>query len=217
MYNLTEAIVIGANLLKPFMPETSDAILAQLNASERDYDSLDKFGLYESGKSVTASPKILFSRKDIKEILTEVEKIREAQRLEYEREQAKLSGEVIEEEPKEEVIDAELMPLISYDDFAKLQLQVGKIVACEEVPKSKKLLKNTVQIGSRTVTILSGIKSAYSPAEMVGKKVTVLVNLEPKPIAGILSEGMLLCAEDADGNLSLLVPEKDFPAGACIS
>ncbi len=217
MYNLTEAIVIGANLLKPFMPETSDAILAQLNASERDYDSLDKFGLYESGKSVTDSPKILFSRKDIKEILTEVEKIREAQRLEYEREQAKLSGEVIEEEPKEEVIDAELMPLISYDDFAKLQLQVGKIVACEEVPKSKKLLKNTVQIGSRTVTILSGIKSAYSPAEMVGKKVTVLVNLEPKPIAGILSEGMLLCAEDADGNLSLLVPEKDFPAGACIS
>ncbi len=217
MYNLTEAIVIGANLLKPFMPETSDAILKQLNASERDYNSLDKFGLYESGKSVTDSPKILFSRKDIKEILVKVSKIQEAQRQEYEREMAKLAGKSEKEEPKEDVIDAELMPLISYDDFAKLQLQVGKIVACEEVPKSKKLLKNTVQIGSRTVTILSGIKSAYSPSEMVGKKVTVLVNLEPKPIAGIMSEGMLLCAEDANGDLSLLVPEKDFPAGAGIS
>jgi methionyl-tRNA synthetase len=208
MYNLTESICIGANLLIPYMPETAMKILDQLNASVRDYDDLDKYGLYESGAKVTDKPQILFARLDLKEVTAKVEEIQAAQRAEYERENG------ITSEDEEEVIDIEKKPEISYDDFAKLQFRVGRIIKCEEVPKSKKLLCSQVKIGSEVKQIVSGIKQHYSAEEMVGKKVLVLTNLKPATLAGVVSEGMLLCAEDAQGNLSLMVPEKDMPAGA---
>ncbi|MCR5256292.1 MAG: methionine--tRNA ligase [Acetatifactor sp.] len=213
MYNLTESIIIGANLLLPYMPDTAKAILEQLGVCERDYDDLDKFGLLENGVKVTDSPKILFARQDIKLIMEEVEKIREAQRAEYERE----NGIVPEAEKAEEVIDVEAKPEIKFDDFEKLQFRVGEIVKCEAVPKSKKLLCSQVKIGSTTKQIVSGIRSSYTPEEMVGKKVMVLVNLKPATLAGVVSEGMLLCAEDSEGKLALLTPEKDMPSGAEIS
>jgi methionyl-tRNA synthetase len=208
MYNLTESICIGANLLIPYMPETAMKILDQLNAPVRDYDDLDKYGLYESGAKVTDKPQILFARLDLKEVTAKVEEIQAAQRAEYERENG------ITSEDEEEVIDIEKKPEISYDDFAKLQFRVGRIIKCEEVPKSKKLLCSQVKIGSEVKQIVSGIKQHYSAEEMVGKKVLVLTNLKPATLAGVVSEGMLLCAEDAQGNLSLMVPEKDMPAGA---
>ena len=208
MYNLTESICIGANLLIPYMPETAMKILEQLNAPVRDYDDLDKYGLYESGAKVTDKPQILFARLDLKEVMAKVEEIQAAQRAEYERENG------ITSEDEEEVIDIEKKPEISYDDFSKLQFRVGKIIKCEEVAKSKKLLCSQVKIGSEVKQIVSGIKQHYSAEEMVGKKVLVLTNLKPATLAGVVSEGMLLCAEDAQGNLALMVPEKDMPAGA---
>ena len=208
MYNLTESIVIGANLLIPYMPETAGRILNQMNASERAYEDLNKYGLYSSGSSVTDKPQILFARQDINEVMVKVEAIQAAQRAEYERENG------IEAQPAEPVIDIEAKPEISYDDFAKLQFRVGKIIKCEEVPKSKKLLCSQVKIGSEVRQIVSGIKQHYSAEEMVGKKVLVLTNLKPATLAGVVSEGMLLCAEDADGNLALMTPEKDMPSGA---
>ncbi|MCR4866409.1 MAG: methionine--tRNA ligase [Lachnospiraceae bacterium] len=208
MYNLTESICIGANLLIPYMPETAMKILEQLNAPVRDYDDLDKYGLYESGAKVTDKPQILFARLDLKEVMAKVEEIQAAQRAEYERENG------IASEDEEEVIDIEKKPEISYDDFSKLQFRVGKIIKCEEVAKSKKLLCSQVKIGSEVKQIVSGIKQHYSAEEMVGKKVLVLTNLKPATLAGVVSEGMLLCAEDAQGNLALMVPEKDMPAGA---
>ncbi len=215
MYNLAESICIGANLLMPFMPETADKILMQLHGTERDFDLLNEFGLTAPGTRVTQEPKPLFARLDMNAVMAEVEKIREAQKAEYEKE----NGAVTEEggsntSEGEDVIDIEAKPEISYDDFAKLQLQVGEIIACEEVKKSKKLLCSKVKIGSEVRQILSGIKACYKPEEMVGKKVMVLVNLKPREIAGMMSEGMLLCAEDADGNLALMTPEKQMPAGA---
>ena len=208
MYNLTESICIGANLLIPYMPETAMKILEQLNAPVRDYDDLDKYGLYESGAKVTDKPQILFARLDPKEVMAKVEEIQAAQRAEYERENG------ITSEDEEEGIDIEKKPEISYDDFSKLQFRVGKIIKCEEVAKSKKLLCSQVKIGSEVKQIVSGIKQHYSAEEMVGKKVLVLTNLKPATLAGVVSEGMLLCAEDAQGNLALMVPEKDMPAGA---
>ena len=208
MYNLTESICIGTNLLIPFMPETAEKILQQLNAKERDFDDLDKYGLYESQTKVTDSPQILFARQDLKEVMAKVEEIQAAQRAEYERENGITSQE------EEEVIEIEKKPEISYDDFSKLQFRVGKIIKCEEVPKSKKLLCSQVKIGNEVKQIVSGIKQHYSAEEMVGKKVMVLTNLKPATLAGVVSEGMLLCAEDSEGNLALLVPEKDMPAGA---
>ena len=207
MYNLTESICIGANLLIPYMPDTAMKILEQLNAPVRDYDDLDKYGLYESGAKVTDKPQILFARLDLKEVMAKVEEIKAAQRAEYERENGITSED-------EEVIDIEKKPEISYDDFSKLQFRVGKIIKCEEVAKSKKLLCSQVKIGSEVKQIVSGIKQYYSAEEMVGKKVLVLTNLKPATLAGVVSEGMLLCAEDAQGNLALMVPEKDMPAGA---
>ena len=207
MYNLTEGIAIAANLLIPFMPECSAQILEQLNAPVRSYENLDKFGLYESGKSVTDKPYILFKRLDSAEVMEKVEAIRQAQIEEYNKE----NGIVAEDEA---VIDIEAKPEISYDDFAKLQFRVGKIIECAEVPKSKKLLCSQVKIGSEVKQIVSGIKQHYSAEEMVGKKVLVLTNLAPAVLAGVKSEGMLLCAEDEDGNLALMVPENDMPAGA---
>ena len=208
LYNLAEAITIGASLLESFMPETSAKILAQLNAAKRTLDQMDTFGLYPSGQKVTEKPEILFARLDIKEVMEKVEAMRAAQ--------AAAAGEAPAEAAAEEesVIDIEAKPEIEYEDFAKLQFQVGEIIACEAVKKSKKLLCSQVKIGSQVKQIVSGIKAHYSPEEMVGKKVMVVVNLKPAKLAGVLSEGMLLCAEDAEGNLSLMVPEKKMPAGA---
>ena len=210
MYNLVESICIGANLLKPFMPETADKILMQLRGTERDYDLLADYGLTYSGTRVTEKPEMLFARLDVNEIMTEVEKIREAQKAEYEKENG-ISSEVSEEES---VINIDAKPEITYDDFAKMQFQVGKVLECEEVKKSKKLLVSKVKIGSEIKQIVSGIKAFYKPEEMIGKSVMVLVNLKPATLAGIVSEGMLLCAEDAEGNLALMTPEKAMPSGA---
>ena len=185
LYNLIESIKAGARELEPYMPETSEKILAQLG----------------DGK-VTEKPEILFQRLDLEEVMKKVEELHPP----------------VQEEPEqkeeEDVIDIEAKPEITFDDFGKMQFQVGEIIACEEVKKSKKLLCSQVKIGSQVKQIVSGIKKQYSAEEMVGKKVMVLVNLKPAKLAGVLSEGMLLCAEDADGNLSLMTPEKNMPAGA---
>ncbi len=199
LYNLVEGISIGASLLEAFMPETSGKILAQLHAEKRSLEDMETWGHYVSGSKVTEKPEILFVRQDLNEVLAKVEE---------------LYGQPEEEKPEEPVIDIEAKPEITFDDFEKLQFQVGEIIACEEVKKSRKLLCSQVKIGSQVKQIVSGIKSHYSAEEMVGKKVLVLVNLKPAKLAGVLSEGMLLCAEDADGVLSLMVPEKEMPAGA---
>ena len=205
LYNLTEAITIGASLLESFMPETSEKILAQLNTKKRELDEMDTFGLYLSGNKVTDKPEILFARMDIKEVMAKVEEMRAA---------AAEAAKPAEEAAEDDGIDLEPKAEITYDDFAKLQFQIGEIVKCEAVPKSKKLLCSQVKIGTKTRQIVSGIKAHYSPEEMVGKKVMVVTNLKPAKLAGVVSEGMILCAEDAEGNLSLMVPEKKMPAGA---
>ena len=201
LYNLVEGICMGATLLQSFMPDTTKRILEQLHASERSMDDLKTFGVYPSGSKVTEKPEILFARLDVEEVMKKVEE---------------LHPPVKEEEPKEDgpVIDIEAKPEITFEDFSKMQFQVGEIIACEEVKKSKKLLCSQVKIGSQVKQIVSGIKSSYSAQEMVGKKVMVLVNLKPAKLAGILSEGMILCAEDEQGKMSLVVPEKDMPAGS---
>ncbi len=203
LYNLVESITIGASLLQPYMPETAEKIVKQLNTSVRDFSDLKKFGLYESGNKVTAEPEILFARLDMKEVAKKEEELAQA-----------MMAAKAKEEEEEKGIDIEAKPEIAYEDFAAMQFQVGEIIACEAVPKSKKLLCSQVKIGSTVKQIVSGIKAYYSPEEMVGKKVMVLVNLKPAKLAGVLSEGMLLCAEDAEGNLALMKPEKDMPAGA---
>lgn len=203
LYNLVEGIVMGASLLVPFMPETAEKIAAQLNTSLRDFDQLEQFGLYKSGTKVTETPEILFARLDMKEVQKKEEELA-AQQMQA------AQSEAVEEAG----IDLEAKPEISYEDFAKLQFQVGEILSCEAVPKSKKLLCSQVKIGSQVKQIVSGIKAYYTPEEMIGKKVMVLVNLKPAKLAGVVSEGMLLCAEDAEGNLALMKPEKDMPAGA---
>lgn len=205
LYNLVEGISIGAALLEPFMPETTAKIRKQLNAPELTLEDLTKFGNYVSGTKVTDAPEILFARLDINEIMPKVEEIRAKQRAQ---------AGVTEEPQAEAGIDVEKKPESSIDDFMKVQLRVGEILKCEEVPKSKKLLCSQVKIGSEVKQIVSGIKQHYSAEEMVGKKVVVVANLKPAKLAGVLSEGMLLCAEDAEGNLSLLTPEKDMPNGA---
>ena len=204
LYNLVEAITIGASLLEAFMPETSDKILSQLQTEKRELSAMDQFGLYPDGGKVTDKPEILFARMDINEVMEKVEAMRAAE----------APAEEKKEEPEEEGIDIEAKPEITYDDFAKLQFQVGVILSCEAVPKSKKLLCSQVQVGSKVRQIISGIKHSYSPEEMVGKRVMVVTNLKPAKLAGLLSEGMILCAEDADGKLSLMTTEKEMPAGA---
>ena len=207
LYNLVEAITIGASLLESFMPETSVKILAQLNASKRLLSQMDRFGVHPSGSRVTDKPEILFARMDVDKVLEQVEAMDKAKDTAEDKE----ADSVTEDNSG---IDVEPKPEITYDDFAKLQFQVGEIIACEAVAKSRKLLCSQGKIGSQVRQIVSGIKAHYTPEEMVGKKVMVVVNLKPAKLAGILSEGMLLCAEDADGNLSLMVPEKEMPAGA---
>ena len=202
LYNLVEGICIGTTLLESFMPNTTKRILGQLNASERTLEDLKTFGLYPSGNKVTDKQEILFARMDIKEVM---EKVNE---LHPPKEEPK------EEKPEEKVVDIEAKPEITFDDFAKLQFQVGEVIACEAVKKSKKLLCSQVKIGSQVRQIVSGIKAYYTPEEMVGKKVMVVTNLKPAKLAGILSEGMILCAEDAEGNVCVVSPEKNMPAGS---
>ena len=200
LYNLVEGICIGATLLQSFMPDTAARILAQLNAKERTLEDLKTFGLYPSGNKVTEKPEILFARLDLKDVMAKVEVLHPSKP---------------EEPAKEEKgIDLEAKPEITFDDFSKLQFQVGEIIACEAVKKSKKLLCSQVKIGSQVRQIVSGIKAHYTPEQMVGKKVMVVTNLKPAKLAGILSEGMILCAEDEEGKLSLMVPEREMPAGA---
>ena len=215
LYNLVESIVVGASLLEPYMPETSEKILKQLNAEKRRVTELSNFGLYPSGNKVTDQPEILFARIDAPKMLEEIEK--------------RFQPKVVEEEPKPEkkakkeekveipTLDAVVKEEITIDEFSRMQLQMGEIISCEEVAKSKKLLCSQVKVQGRTLQIVSGIKHYYTPEQMVGKKVVVITNLKPTKLAGVLSEGMLLCAEDFDGNLALLTAEKDMPAGAMIS
>lgn len=203
LYNLVESIVIGATLLEPYMPETSEKILAQLNAPKRKVNDLVRFGGYKSGTKVTDSPEILFARLDLEEVMKKVEEM------------------TPEPEPEPEPVDdnpgidiAEKKPEITIEDFDKVQLQVGEVIACEEVKNSKKLLCSKVKIGSEVRQIVSGIKAQFSPEDMVGKKVVVVTNLKPAKLAGVESQGMILCAEDAEGKLSIVTTETPVPHGA---
>ena len=205
LYNLVEGITMGATLLKSFMPDTAEKIFAQLNTKEIPFDELGTFGHYVSGTKVTETPEILFARLDIEEVMKKVEELHPKKE-----ESEAAAGE-------EGGIDIEAKPEITFEDFEKLQFQIGEVIACEAVPKSKKLLCSKVKVGSSVKQIVSGIHKYYTPEEMVGKKVMVLVNLKPAKLAGVLSEGMLLCAEDADGNLSLMTSEKPMPSGAEIA
>ena len=238
LYNLTEGIIMGTSLMAPFMPATADKVAAMLNTELRDFDTLGTFGLYPSGNKVTDSPEILFARLDKKEVAGKVEVIMAKQRAaaqaeaaadaaaeaaekeekaakKAEKEAAKAEKKAEKEEKKaEEKAEAAKVPAATYDDFCKLQFRVGEILECRAVEKSKKLLCSQVKIGNEVRQILSGIRKYYSPEEMVGKKVMVITNLAPRKMAGMLSEGMLLCAEDAEGNLSLMTPDKDMPAGS---
>ena len=205
LYNLTECIVIGASLLEPYMPGTAEKIAAQLNTSLRSFEECTTFGGYISGSKVTEKPEILFARLDVKEVLEKAAAMFEAR---------KALAEEAEEEKEEDVMELTKKPEITFEDFEKMQFAVGEIIKCEPVPKSKKLLCSQVKIGKEVKQIVSGIRAHYTAEEMVGKKVMVLVNLKPAKLAGVLSEGMLLCAEDAEGNLALVTPEKNMPAGA---
>lgn len=205
LYNLTESIVIGASLLEPYMPGTAEKIAAQLNTSLRSFEECTTFGGYISGSKVTEKPEILFARLDVKEVLEKAAAMFEAR---------KALAEEAEEEKEEDVMELTKKPEITFEDFEKMQFAVGEIIKCEPVPKSKKLLCSQVKIGKEVKQIVSGIRAHYTAEEMVGKKVMVLVNLKPAKLAGVLSEGMLLCAEDTEGNLALVTPEKNMPAGA---
>ena len=208
LYNLVEGICIGTSLLESFMPETTERIFAQLNGGKRTLEECETWGIYPSGNKVTEKPEILFARLDMKEVMEKVEAMQAAQAA------AAAPAEEKAEEEAAPGIDIEPKAEITFDEFEKMQFQVGEIIACEAVKKSKKLLCSQVRIGSQVKQIVSGIKSAYSPEEMVGKKVMVLVNLKPAKLAGIVSEGMLLCAEDENGQLALMTPEKEMPSGA---
>ena len=214
LYNLVESIVIGASLLEPYMPETSEKILKQLNADKRRVTELSNFGLYPSGNKVTDQPEILFARIDAPKMLEEIEKRFPSKVVEEPKPEKKVKKEEKVEIP---TLDAVVKEEITIDEFSRMQLQMGEIIACEEVAKSKKLLCSQVKVQGRTLQIVSGIKHFYTPEQMVGKKVVVITNLKPTKLAGVLSEGMLLCAEDFEGNLALLTAEKDMPAGAMIS
>ncbi|MDE5802004.1 MAG: methionine--tRNA ligase [Lachnospiraceae bacterium] len=212
LYHLADSIITGASLLAPFLPETAEKIARQFNTTLRSFDELTLTGLYPKGNTVTKEPEILFARQDIKKVKEKADAMYAERRAV---EEAALAGDTAQAAAgAENAVDIEAKAEITYDDFAKLQFQVGEIIACEAVPKSKKLLCSQVKIGSQVKQIVSGIKAYYTPEEMVGKKVMVLVNLKPAKLAGVVSEGMLLCAEDAEGNLALMTPEKDMPAGA---
>lgn len=229
LYNLTEAITIGASLLQPFMPATAAKIVKDFNTEIRDFDNLSEFGKYASGTKVSEKPEMLFARKDTEEVLKAAKEITEKQKADFKANRIKANANLIKagikvetpaaneksaEDREQGVIDIDAKEEITYDQFAAMQFQVGEVIKCEAVPKSKKLLCSQVKIGSSIKQIVSGIHKYYEPEEMVGKKVMVLVNLKPAMLAGVKSEGMLLCAEDADGNLGLMVSEKPMPSGA---
>ena len=229
LYNLTEAITIGASLLQPFMPATAAKIVKDFNTEIRDFDNLSEFGKYASGTKVSEKPEMLFARKDTEEVLKAAKEVTEKQKADFEANKIKANANLIKagikvetpsskeesaEDGEQGVIDIDAKEEITYDQFAAMQFQVGEVIKCEAVPKSKKLLCSQVKIGSSIKQIVSGIHKYYEPEEMVGKKVMVLVNLKPAMLAGVKSEGMLLCAEDADGNLGLMVSEKPMPSGA---
>ena len=229
LYNLTEAITIGASLLQPFMPATAAKIVKDFNTEIRDFDNLSEFGKYASGTKVSEKPEMLFARKDTEEVLKAAKEITEKQKADFEANRIKANANLIKagikvetpaaneksaEDREQGVIDIDAKEEITYDQFAAMQFQVGEVIKCEAVPKSKKLLCSQVKIGSSIKQIVSGIHKYYEPEEMVGKKVMVLVNLKPAMLAGVKSEGMLLCAEDADGNLGLMVSENPMPSGA---
>ena len=226
LYNLVESILIGAELLESFMPETAERIRKQLNAQPRGKESLNTFGLYPSGNKVTEAPEILFARLDVKEVMEKVEEIRAKQKVMAEAEAAADGSSADNAEAadgakdgsasKEAGVDVEKAPEITIDDFFKTQLRIGQIIKCENVEKSKKLLCSQVRMGSEVRQIVSGLRPYYTAEEMVGKKVVVVANLKPAKLAGVLSEGMLLCAEDADGKPVLLTAEKDVPNGVSI-
>ena len=204
LYNLAESISIGASLLYSFMPETSEKILDMFGTNKRSLEDMNKFGLLMSGTKVVKEPEILFKRLDLEEVLKQVEALN-------------LGGNTEKKEPEVEGVDVKAKDTIEYDDFAKLQIQVGQVIKCEEVPKSKKLLCSQVQIGSTTRQILSGIKQWYSANDMVGKQVLVVTNLAPRNIAGLESQGMILMAEDDAGNAVLVSPEKNIKTGSEIA
>lgn len=215
LYNLVESITVGATLLEPFMPETAEKILKQLNTEKRRVTELASFGLYPSGNQVAAEPEMLFARIDAAVMLDEIERRFPSKPEEPEEEEKpKKNGKTSVEIP---TVDTKVKEEITIEEFNKMQLQMGEIISCEEVQKSKKLLCSQVQVNGRVLQIVSGIKNYYTPEEMVGKKVVVITNLKPTKLAGVESEGMLLCAEDFEGNLALLTAEKDMPAGAMIS
>ncbi len=224
LYNLVESISIGAALLDPYMPETATKIKEQIGAADREFDTLNKFGLYKNGTKVSENPEMLFARKDLKDVLEKAAEITKKQKAEYEAAQKKAAENLAKaglaplpaktEESESDVIDIPAKDEITYEQFGAMQFQVGEIIKCEAVAKSKKLLCSQVKIGSQVKQIVSGIRKYYTPEEMVGKKVMVLVNLKPAKLAGVVSEGMLLCAEDAEGNLALMTPEKTMPSGA---
>jgi methionyl-tRNA synthetase/methionyl-tRNA synthetase C-terminal region/beta chain len=215
LYNLVESITIGATLLESFLPDTSKRILEQLGTEKRLVTELGQFGLYPSGNKVTDSPEILFQRVDEQKMLDEIAVRFPAKEPEPEEPKKEKQPKAEKEEPAK--VDNLVKQQITIEEFDKMQLQIGEVLSCEEVPKSKKLLCSQVKVAGRTLQIVSGIKNFYSPEDMVGKKVVVITNLEPAKLAGIVSEGMLLCAEDEEGNLALLTAEKDVPAGSMIS
>ena len=221
LYNLVESITIGASLLEPYMPETTEQILRQLNTQKRYYADADRFGLYESGTRVTDKPEILFARQDLKDVMEKVEEIRAKQKGASGEAASAESGKADDASAKagEEKQEIHIEPKdeITYDDFAKMQFAVGEVLECREVPKSKKLLVSQIKFGDQTRQIVSGIKKWYKPEEMVGKKVMCLINLKPAKLAGLESQGMILAAEDSEGNVTLMTPEKDMPSGAGIS
>ena len=221
LYNLIESITIGATLLESFMPETSEKILSQLNTTKRSVTELGQFGLYPSGNKVTDEPEILFARIDTEQMLAEIARLFPPKEPDpkFDPEEIKKKKEAREKENKKKPasVDQVHKAILTIDDFDKMQLQIGEVLSCEEVPKSKKLLCSQVQVSGKVLQIVSGIKSYYKPEDMVGKKVVVITNLEPANLAGVLSEGMLLCAEDEDGTLALLTADKDVPAGSMIS
>lgn len=222
LYNLVESILIGAELLEPFMPETAQRIRKQLNAQPRGKENLNTFGLYPSGSKVTETPEILFARLDVKEVMEKVEEIRAKQKAASEAEAAAngaestKSGGNSNDNAADAGVDVEKAPEITIDDFFKTQLRIGQIIKCENVEKSKKLLCSQVKLGSEVRQIVSGLRPYYTAEEMVGKKVVVVANLKPAKLAGVMSEGMLLCAEDAEGKPVLLTAEKDVPNGVNI-
>ena len=241
MYNLTEALNIGASLLESFMPETAESILSELHAEKRALEDMDRWGLYKSGTKVTDAPATLFERKKEEDVMVEVEKIEAAQRAQYEAQQAKdaaasgvnaddqkadtdaeddgMPEEILENgdcAPDTTIATPEAKPEITFEDFDKVELRIGKILHAEEVPKSKKLLKLSVQVGAETRTILSGIKKSYKPEDLVGKRVMIVANLAPRKIAGEESQGMIVAAEDNDGNIALMTPMAKMPSGCLI-